>query len=142
MPLIYKQKRSTKIGMSNTTSNKQHSTHIAHLEKQRKLSPSSSRSTLNYTSTLKPLSTPPYSSYTTSSCSSDESSDDYTFSNNDDDSKTRARHLKGKGPTSTVCHYHSHQNEWKCGPNTLNNDDDDNNKYEVEKILDSRVYSR
>jgi hypothetical protein len=129
--LTRKRKRfpSTKwhIRSSNTTS-KQHFKHNACSAKQRKLSPSDGNPLFNRPSALKLLSAPPCSGYDAKDCYSDGSSDDSI--------EDHVRHLESnKRPMSIVRPSRSRKHKWKRNRDTADEDDE----YEVEKILNARI---
>lgn len=104
------------IQSSNTTS-KQRLKQNVRPSKQRRLPPSGGRQFSNRPLALKPLSGPPCSGYDAKICYSNDSSDD----SSDDSSEYRSRMHKRKRIQDTA------------------NDDDE---YEVEKILNARVHRR
>lgn len=127
-PLTRKRKRSANIRMLYTKS-KRPSKHIRRSLMQQKLSTSRGRPTSNGTATRRSLPTLPYSGYAAGDYSSNDSSDE--------DSENRAPRVQGKQPISTVHRQYSHKHERKCSSDASYDDDDD--EYEVERILDSRV---
>jgi hypothetical protein len=117
--------------LSSNMTSKQRLKHNVRSAKQRKLSPSGGRPFSNRPLALKPLSAPPYSGYDAKICYSDDSSDD--------SSGNHVRHLEStKRPMSTVRPYRSRKHKRKRNQGTADEDDE----YEVEKILNARVHRR
>ncbi|KAF1828389.1 hypothetical protein BDW02DRAFT_603455 [Decorospora gaudefroyi] len=121
--------------LSSNTTLKQRLKHNVRLAKQQRLSPSSGRLFSNRPLALKPLSAPPYSGYDAKICYSDDSSDD----SSDNSSGNRVRHLKSiKRPISTVRPYRLRKHKRKRSQGIADEDDE----YEVEKILNACVYRK
>ncbi|EFQ96383.1 hypothetical protein PTT_01418 [Pyrenophora teres f. teres 0-1] len=121
--------------LSSNTTSKQRLKHNVRSAKQRRLSPSGGRPFSNRALALKPLSAPPYSGYDAKICYSDDSRND----SSDDSSGNRVRHLESiKRPMSTVRPYRPRKHKRKRSQGTADEDDE----YEVEKILNARVYRK
>ncbi|KAF2175642.1 hypothetical protein K469DRAFT_756078 [Zopfia rhizophila CBS 207.26] len=116
--------------MPNTAS-KQRRKHAAHSARQQKPSTPRGRPFSSRSSAPQPLSAAQHSGYDTKICYSDESSDDSS-----EESGDRGRYIgSNKRPMSTARPYRSRRHKQKRNRGGADEDDE----YEVEKILDARV---